>query len=130
VQEKILACMPEFFLLAFFASLREKKVLSFPGSPFRLLSYRSPSPPPHQMHVEMADFLSDLHPVVDQNLVAGLDPLGFSHFFGGQKHFRPDLGGFLIQGIQRIEMPLGYDQKMDGRFRVNIINDSDIFVFV
>jgi len=79
VRKKFLVFMLRFFFFAFFASLREKRFLVFP--PFCLFA-RSPFPPvqlssalhlppsPQEMHVKVANLLSSLPPIIDQNLVA------------------------------------------------------------
>lgn len=79
LQEKNPVFMPRFFFFAFFASLRGKRFLVFP--PFCLFA-RSPFPPvqlssalhlppsPQEMHVKVANLLSSLPPIIDQNLVA------------------------------------------------------------
>jgi hypothetical protein len=80
--------------------------------------------------MEVTDHLPRLPAAVDRDAVAVLDSIQFGHLLGSEKHLRPDLGGFFIKGVEGIKVPLGNNQEMNGRFRVNVFDHCEIFIFM
>jgi hypothetical protein len=79
--------------------------------------------------MKVADYLPRISPAINENLVPRLDSLGFSHLLCSQEHLGPNLGGFFVEGVQRIKMRFGDDQEMNGSFRVDVLKNDQVFIF-
>jgi hypothetical protein len=80
--------------------------------------------------MQMKDNLSSRPAAVDHKAVARLGFVKLSHALGYQNHLRNDARGLLVQGIERIHMPLGNDQQVNGGIGVDVFEYDQFFVFV
>ena len=80
--------------------------------------------------MEMTNDLPSLPASINYDAVPGLNSIHFGHPFGSEKHFAPNIRRFLVEGVERIEVPFRDDQKVNGSLRVDVFKNDKLFVFI
>jgi hypothetical protein len=98
----------------------------------KFLSNRIPHPlAAYQVHVQVEDHLSAMPTCVhDQAISVRVDPFFFGKFPGDREE--PSQHGFIFgqDFIDRFDVLVWHEQKVNGRDRVDVVEGGDVFVFV